>query len=76
MARIDLDTGSDDILAHVDDGVIVLTLNRPQARNAMSGGMTAGLEQMLDLRQVRIRVTVIHQRIQIFQASPNALLWS
>ncbi len=42
-----LDTGTEDLLATLDDGVAVLTLNRPQARNAMSGEMTAALQKML-----------------------------
>jgi len=48
MARKDIDTGSEHLLAWEEDGVAVLTLNRPEARNAMSGGMTAGLERALD----------------------------
>lgn len=48
MARQELDTGTKDILAHQEDGVAVITLNRPQARNAMSGEMNAGLAKMLE----------------------------
>ena len=48
MARDDIETGTDDIQAYEDDGVAVITLNRPQARNAMSGPMNAGLEAALD----------------------------
>lgn len=61
MARTDLDTGTEDVLAHEEDGVVVITLNRPQARNAMSGGMTAGLEQTLDYaeRSADVRVIVL-----------------
>jgi 2-(1,2-epoxy-1,2-dihydrophenyl)acetyl-CoA isomerase len=57
----DLDTGTEDILAREEDGVAVITLNRPQARNAMSGDMTAGLERMLDHaeRSADIRVVVV-----------------
>ena len=32
-----VDTGTTDLLAEIDGGVGVLTLNRPDARNAMSG---------------------------------------
>jgi 2-(1,2-epoxy-1,2-dihydrophenyl)acetyl-CoA isomerase len=57
MARDNIDTGTDDIQAYEDDGIVVITLNRPQARNAMSGEMNAGLEKSLDYaeraRQVR-----------------------
>lgn len=42
-----LETGTEDLLATLEDGVAVLTLNRPQARNAMSGEMNAALQSML-----------------------------
>src|SRR6266478_6060482 len=41
------DTGTSDLLADLDEGVLTLTLNRPQARNAMSGAMTAALAEQL-----------------------------
>ena len=43
----DTDTGTTDLLASLDDGVLTLTLNRPEARNAMSGAMTAALAAQL-----------------------------
>ena len=43
----EIDTGTDDLLASLDAGVLTLTLNRPESRNAMSGGMTAGLASQL-----------------------------
>ena len=42
-----VDTGTEDLLASLEDGVGVLTLNRPQARNAMSGAMNAALRSLL-----------------------------
>lgn len=42
-----LDTGTDDLLAHVDDGVAVLTLNRPERRNALSRAMLEALARVL-----------------------------
>ncbi len=42
-----IDTGTDDLLAEVKDGVAILTLNRPEARNAMSNAMTSALEKTL-----------------------------
>ncbi len=61
MAKQDIDTGTEDILAHEEDGVVVITLNRPEARNAMSGEMNAGLEQTLDYaeRSADVRAIVI-----------------
>ncbi|MBD3771825.1 MAG: enoyl-CoA hydratase/isomerase family protein [Rhodobacterales bacterium] len=36
-------TGTDHLLAALDGGVLTLTMNRPEARNAMSGEMNAAL---------------------------------
>ena len=41
------DTGTADLLATLQDGVLTLTLNRPQARNAMSRAMNEALQQQL-----------------------------
>lgn len=45
-ARI-LDTGTGQLLAAVRDGVAVLTLNRPDARNALSTEMSPALRRMV-----------------------------
>jgi 2-(1,2-epoxy-1,2-dihydrophenyl)acetyl-CoA isomerase len=42
-----LDTGTDDLLAHVEDRVAVLTMNRPKRRNALSGAMIAAMGSVL-----------------------------
>lgn len=42
-----IDTGTQDLLAELDGGVLTLTLNRPEARNAMSSAMIAALEKQL-----------------------------
>ena len=42
-----LDTGTDHLLATIDEGVATLTLNRPERRNAMSGAMNDALARML-----------------------------
>ena len=42
-----INTGTDHLLASLDDGVAVLTLHRPEARNAMSGEMNAALQRCL-----------------------------
>ena len=47
MAAMDIDTGTTDLLASLDEGVLTLTLNRPEARNAMSGAMTEALARQL-----------------------------
>lgn len=47
MGKRTLDTGTKDLLAHVDDGVAVITMNRPDRRNAMSGGMLTAMSAAL-----------------------------
>lgn len=42
-----LDTGTEDLLADLDAGVLTITLNRPQARNAMSDAMNQALARQL-----------------------------
>jgi 2-(1,2-epoxy-1,2-dihydrophenyl)acetyl-CoA isomerase len=44
-----LETGTNDLLATLDDGILTLTLNRPEARNAMSADMNAALQAQDDL---------------------------
>jgi 2-(1,2-epoxy-1,2-dihydrophenyl)acetyl-CoA isomerase len=47
MASTSIDTGTPDLLATLDDGVLTLTLNRPEARNAMSRAMNQALQEQL-----------------------------
>ena len=42
-----IDTGTTDLLASVEDGVATLTMNRPERRNALSGAMLAALGGLL-----------------------------
>ncbi|HVA42531.1 MAG TPA: enoyl-CoA hydratase-related protein [Acidimicrobiales bacterium] len=42
-----IDTGTEDLLAEVDEGVAVITLNRPDRRNAFSATMLRALGQVL-----------------------------
>ena len=47
MDRVAVETGTEDLLAHREGGVLVIALNRPHARNAMSGDMNAALAALL-----------------------------
>ena len=47
MTITKIETGTEHLLAENNDGVAVLTLNRPEARNAMSGEMNAALQKVL-----------------------------
>jgi 2-(1,2-epoxy-1,2-dihydrophenyl)acetyl-CoA isomerase len=42
-----IETGTDDLLARVEDGVAVLTMNRPERRNAFSPAMLGALAAVL-----------------------------
>jgi enoyl-CoA hydratase/carnithine racemase len=45
--KVDIDTGTDKLLCAVTDGVAVITLNRPEARNALSVELTPALRAMI-----------------------------
>jgi len=47
MSNAITNTGTDHLLADLSEGVLTLTLNRPEARNAMSGEMNAALQSAL-----------------------------
>lgn len=47
MAASEIDTGTDHLLARVEDGVAVLTMNRPERRNAFSTPMIEALARTL-----------------------------
>lgn len=59
MTAKTLDTGTNDLLATLDEGVLTLTLNRPEARNAMSGEMNAALQAQLAWAELAAEVRVI-----------------
>lgn len=42
-----IETGTEDLLAHVDQGVALLTMNRPHRRNALSVAMTEAMAAVL-----------------------------
>ena len=42
-----IDTGTDHLLLEKGDGIAVLTMNRPEARNAMSGEMNEAMQRIL-----------------------------
>ena len=48
MSERSIDTGTDHITARVEDRVAILTMDRPEARNALSAEMLRGLALALD----------------------------
>lgn len=54
-----IDTGTDDLLATLQEGVLTLTLNRPDARNAMSRAMVDALAAKLAWAEVEASVKCI-----------------
>ena len=59
MAAHDIDTGTTDLLASLDDGVLTLTMNRPEARNAMSAAMNEALGRQLAAAELAPEVKCI-----------------
>ncbi len=47
MAAHTIDTRTDDLIARIEDGVAVLTMNRPQRRNALSQEMLRAMGEVL-----------------------------
>ena len=59
MPSLSLDTGTADLLATLDAGVLTLTLNRPDARNAMSREMNTALQLQLAAAELNPAVKCI-----------------
>ena len=61
MGKHEIQTGTDECLAYEQDNVAVITLNRPQARNALTFAMLTGLEKALDYaeRTPSVRAVVV-----------------
>jgi 2-(1,2-epoxy-1,2-dihydrophenyl)acetyl-CoA isomerase len=61
VSRTQIETGTDQCLAHAEDSVALITLNRPEARNALTKEMLAGLGRALDHaeRSASVRVVVL-----------------
>ncbi len=59
MADTVPDTGTSDLLARLEGGVLTLTLNRPEARNAMSGAMNDALGRMLAWAELAAEVKCV-----------------
>src|SRR5215471_10107647 len=47
MTRQSVDTGTDELLCEIEDRVATITLNRPEARNALSDRLTPALRRMI-----------------------------
>jgi 2-(1,2-epoxy-1,2-dihydrophenyl)acetyl-CoA isomerase len=54
-----IDTGTTHLLATLEEGVLTLTLNRPEARNAMSREMNQALEAQLAAAELDTRVRCV-----------------
>lgn len=54
-----IDTGTEDLLAHVDGNVGVITFNRPDRRNALSNSMYPGFDRALTAMTLDTEVRVV-----------------
>lgn len=49
MSRTDIETNTEQLMAFEEHGVAVITLNRPEARNALNRAMIQGLQLALEI---------------------------
>ena len=56
---VTIDTGTQDLLASLDAGVLTLTLNRPEVRNAMSYAMNTALQEQLSAAEFNHEVRCV-----------------
>jgi 2-(1,2-epoxy-1,2-dihydrophenyl)acetyl-CoA isomerase len=59
MAQGTIDTGTQDLLFAIEDGVATLTMNRPERRNAMSGPMNSALGAALARCETDSEVAIV-----------------
>lgn len=59
MSADTIATGTDDLLATLGDGVLTLTMNRPEARNAMSREMVVALADQLAAAELNTDVRCV-----------------
>ena len=59
MTTTALNTGTTDLLAALDAGVLTITMNRPQARNALSAAMVGALQTQLAAAELNPAVKCI-----------------
>jgi 2-(1,2-epoxy-1,2-dihydrophenyl)acetyl-CoA isomerase len=59
MDSTSIDTGTNDLLASLDAGVLTLTMNRPEAKNALSRPMVEALGKQLALAELDVAVKCI-----------------
>ena len=72
-----LDTGTTDLLAALDEGVLTLTLNCPEARNAMSRAMNYALARQLAVAALEpnVRCIVLTGAGKGFCAGGDVKVW-
>ena len=55
MSGQNIDSGTQDLLVYLEDGVLTITLNRPEARNAFSPDLLKAFNsQLLNLSLIHI----------------------
>ena len=54
-----IDTGTDELLATLQAGVLTLTMNRPEARNSLTGKMTTALATQLEDAETNAEMCVV-----------------
>ncbi|MEZ5766000.1 MAG: enoyl-CoA hydratase/isomerase family protein [Xanthobacteraceae bacterium] len=73
-----LDTGTNELLCSLADGVATLTLNRPEAKNALSAPMQQGFQKMMKecSENPAVRVILITASGNAFCAGGDVRTWA
>jgi len=72
----DIDTGTNDVLGRLERGVLTLTFNRPQARNALNRGMHEAIARQLATAETdpEVRCVVLTGAVNAFCAGGDVKL--
>ena len=72
-----IDTGTDELLATLQAGVLTLTMNRPEARNALTGKMSAALSAQLEDAELNadVRCVVLTGAGKGFALAGTSRVW-
>ena len=82
LDRTKVDTGTEELLAERDGNILIITFNRPERMNAISGPMLAAFSRILTEanRDTGVRVVIVTGRgrgfcagLDLVESGPNSI---
>ena len=67
------DTGTEDLRTEISEGVMTITLNRPERRNALSDAMLEGLIASLADAETAVHSLVVYRRVPVRVNNDDAI---